>query len=205
VAQSQRTTQGVMPLGGEMKFKNYTADELEECSKAFKAEFQNRDFETIRHWTRFVCDWFCETSTDDIRVFCHPKDSEFLVDLCHTTYPKHDVDKETKSERWKRALDSARCQIRLAMECEWGKYNNKNESLFMILEDAWKLAVIRANLKIMVFSSQDGSDRGEIVKRLEQLRGSTEDAVPWLWIDVPWHVKTTGIESGLLLSFNNLP
>ncbi|MGA2232271.1 MAG: hypothetical protein ABSH22_15345 [Tepidisphaeraceae bacterium] len=181
-----------------MKFENYTRDELEKCGKAFQAEFANLGFESVRDWTQAVFEWFSKTRADGVRVFCHPHDSEFLVDLCHTTYPEHDKPNETKSERWKRALDENRCKVQLAMECEWGRFNNENESLFMILEDAWKLAVIRAKVKVMIFSSQAGRDRDEITKRLGQLHYSSEDVVDWLWIDVPWRVKITGIDWGLL-------
>jgi hypothetical protein len=90
---------------------------------------------------------------------------------------------------WKSHL-AATAEIKLAMESEWGKRNNSAHSLNMILFDAAKLAAIRATSKVMVFASQRGSDRQDIVDALMTLRTQWDDPSPWLWIDVPWNHST---------------
>jgi hypothetical protein len=80
------------------------------------------------------------------------------------------------------------------LESEWGKWKNPESSLNMILYDASKLAAIRATAKVMVYSSQEGSNRDQIVNELRTLRMQWNDTSPWLWIDVPWeHARPRSI------------
>jgi hypothetical protein len=169
-----------------MTFKKYDSDELRRCGEEFKADFEDDGLSGTRDWTEKVCSWFAGTKTSaDIRPFYHPETAEFIFDLCHTTYPMI-LPNERLCDRWRRALDEGRCQLRLALECEWGKNGDQDESLSMILDDAWKLAVSRADIKVMVFASQQRKDREKIVFRLIQLRRHNGDRAPWLLIDVPW-------------------
>jgi len=65
----------------------------------------------------------------------------------------------------------------------------------MGLDDAWKVANVRAIAKAVIFPTHKGKDRQErdrreIVDSLQTLRMQSRDDAPWLWVDLPW------IESG---------
>jgi len=56
----------------------------------------------------------------------------------------------------------------------------------MVLSDASKLAAVRADVKVMIFATQDGSEAMDVAVALERLRRQCGDTSPWLWIDLPW-------------------
>jgi hypothetical protein len=61
----------------------------------------------------------------------------------------------------------------------------------MVLDDAWKVAVIRATAKVVIFATHKGrdcqeKDRQTLVDDLSALRMQSRDYAPWLWIDLPW-------------------
>jgi hypothetical protein len=162
-------------------FEQYDLKELEECGRAFVAEFREKPEIDTRKWTNLVLKWFSETCPHDLRSFSHvDPGGEYLVDLCHTTLPHRN-----SKEGWLRALKGA-CKCRLALESEWGRKWNKEESLSSVLEDALKLAILQADVKVMLFASQAGHDEADILAALQELRKAAGDDAPWLWIDVPW-------------------
>lgn len=82
-------------------------------------------------------------------------------------------------------------RMRLALESEWGKYASLNESLVLVLDDVQKLALVRADAKVMVFATRNVDDRDHFVRRINAMRAMTDDSAPWLWIDLPWNVSVS--------------
>ena len=80
------------------------------------------------------------------------------------------------------ALESPR-RILLALESEWGKANNKQANYAMIMEDATKLAIVRARCKVLVFATVDQACHDEVIKNVRSLRMQMSDKSPWLLID----------------------
>lgn len=81
--------------------------------------------------------------------------------------------------------------MRLAVESEWGKYESLKQSLVDLLDDAQKLALVRAEAKVMLFATRRAADREGFVKRIKTVRTAASDPAPWLWIDLPWDVSAT--------------
>jgi hypothetical protein len=199
----------------EFKFNTYGAKELDRCGKLFCAAA--RDFDLLNPacdaagWTDFVLGWFQNTAqeerilVDARRPRAHapvlkngfaPKNTEgeFLVDLAHSTYPHYSEELKYNSLSWWKEALKHRCQVRLALESEWGKNGKRDMTRVAILQDAIKLAAFRADAKVMVFGSH-GDDRAGIVNDLKRLRSKSKDDSPWLWIDVPWHVGKDGLHA----------
>jgi hypothetical protein len=169
------------------RFHHYTAAELAECGRAFKTEFEFSSLESTAEWTAGVCDWFRRAAADGARVFPPRtgRKEEFLVDLCHTSYPPYAAGESWPCLPWyERTLDGS-AKIKLALESEWGKWGVADQSLVMVLDDACKLAVLRAQTKVIIFASHWDDDRERAAKQLERLRRCHADTDPWLWIDVP--------------------
>jgi hypothetical protein len=166
-------------------FKQYDLKELEECGRVFVAEFPEKPEIDTRTWTKKVLTWFGGTCPKDLRPFSHVNEGgEYLVDLCHMTLPPRNS-KVGYTEWWRLAIKGA-CKCRLALESEWGRKWSEEKSLSAVLEDAWKLAILRADVKVMIFASQAGHDRADVLAALQELRKGAGDDAPWLWIDVPW-------------------
>jgi hypothetical protein len=171
----------------EPPFFDYTREELRRCGEAFCRRFVGQDYENIDTWTLEVFNWFTSTRGGKGCIYPHVgRKGEFLVDYCHTTYPAKETGEEWPSSRWWSRAIRGQCELLLAMESEWGKCKNSELSHVMILDDACKLAAIRAKVKVMIFSSQERNDRNEIVNLLSRLRSAARDTSPWLWIDIPW-------------------
>ena len=168
-----------------MKFKDYTVDELEICREEFVRYFTSKNFDETADWSNEVFSWFRETRLPEIKVYPIADGStlgEFMVDLCHTSYPL-DVTGQGELEWYGVAVNRV-CRVRLALECEWGKPASKKTTLAMVLADACKLAVLRSQVKVMVFSSYAYDDPDEFPKFLHGIRSCHDDHDPWLWIDM---------------------
>ena len=170
------------------RFTDYVADELRRCAEAFRQHFENPNLSGNAAWTRAVYQWFIDAAAPGIRSYCNPNvvpDGyyEFLVDLCHTTYPPRDDSMRRRA--WYDLAVSQPLRFRLALECEWDQ-SSRDGSLARIMDDAAKLAGVRADSKVMIFGSLAKDHRLQIVKSLERLRDAADDNVPWLWIDVLW-------------------
>ena len=166
------------------RFQTYTKDELEPCFKAFKQQIKLP--KGTRRQTRRILRWFGKTAGPDVRVYPQDKRSEYMVDLCHIRFPSDDK----RAQRWTTALREGRCQMRLVLESEFARPSRKGRARCQILDDAMKIAVIRADIKVMIFASNHGRDRDELFKDLASLREITGDDAPWLCIDVPWGVTS---------------
>lgn len=174
-------------------FEQYNVKELYKCGEEFKNHFSRHIRSPSQLWTKEVLEWFADTkpeNADHIAVYGSSR-SEFIVDLCHLLYPR-DVERLQEPsqhlKRWERVLETGDFRIKLALESEWGSATDRNRNHALILDDASKLAVIRAEVKVMLFGShgRDDEDSNTIISRLAQLRRAACDVDPWLCIDVPW-------------------
>ena len=77
------------------------------------------------------------------------------------------------------------------------KYASRTTTRNSVLDDAAKLAVMRAKAKVMVFGSHTSGDQKEIVSMLQRLKDGSHDTAHWLWIDLPWH-EVSDLKCGLL-------
>lgn len=175
-------------MKSQSRFTDYTPDELRLCGQAFRECFENAELSGRRAWTQAVYRWFIDVAPAGIRSYCNPRvipDGyyEFLVDLCHTTYPP--CDDSIGRRAWYERAFSSPLRFRLALECEWDQ-SSSDQSLVAVLDDAAKLAAVRAESKVMIFGSHSKDHRAQIVPSLERLRHAADDNAPWLWIDVLW-------------------
>jgi hypothetical protein len=172
------------------QFTNYDIGELRECARAFMSKFAHEHGLSSTEWTSRVREWFSDAKPigDSITVYARRGNGEFMVDLCHLTYPRDRFPKpHERMKRWSAVFETEHFAIKLAMECEW--ISNYAE----ILDDASKLALLRADIKVMIFSSKGGvcGDCESIMNKLAQLRRAARDGDPWLCIDVPYEGTTT--------------
>jgi hypothetical protein len=181
----ETVSQVTPPPSTQFTFRKYTLPELDACGAAIQADCKSWSCAGTGDWTAQVKDWFAGTTPLGLRTASSRHGSEFLVDLCHHDFPVK-MDDETWHDCWDRALYFKRGRIWLALESEQGKYGDRGASMAMILDDAMKLANLRAVAKVMLFASQAIDNRDAIVRRLRNLRSGTEDSAPWLWLDLPW-------------------
>lgn len=158
-------------------------------------------------WTELVLNWFSNRAPAGVLVDATPpckrlqstirglpvplheiRDTagEWLVDLSYSTYPRYEDDWE-KPAYWERVFAMAEPpEMLLAVESEWGSLA-PGPNRCRILEDATKLAAVRARNKLMVFGSKDGgAQRNDILDHLRRLRDLADSGGTWLWMDVPW-------------------
>lgn len=172
------------------KFVTYDAMELEQAGRACCRAARQAEPDD---WTRFVMRWFCEAAADGIQAWPPSPDSragEFLVDHCQFRAPPRGED-ETWLDWYQRAFGED-TELVLALESEWGKRGTKSLSTSLVLDDAMKLAVLRARAKVIVFASRDGTNRQSTLDLLGKMRRSLRDEAPWLWIDLPWRAVRGG-------------
>jgi hypothetical protein len=189
------------------QFANYDVKELEECGQEFERAFASCALSGNREWSPNVFKWFRETAADEVSVYPEwetGKKGEFIVDHCHTTYPIRGDEDGWPSLNWYERAFARQCTMKMAIECEWGKWANGELSLVMVLDDAAKLAVLRAQTKIMIFASHWKDERNRVPEALAKLRKCHKDSDPWLWIDVPNEPKRAAgarrnIRHGLLV------
>jgi hypothetical protein len=167
-------------------FRHYNVSELCLCANEFAQHFANSP---PNMETSHILRWFASTAPPDIRVYGKYADKEYLLDQCHTTFPKP-IGSEPWQKRWVRALQQP-LEFRLALESEWGAKNSHSENLARVLDDAWKLALIKANVKVMVFATTSSKKAQSILDCLDKLRSRSGDIAPWLCIDIPWNQKDT--------------
>lgn len=194
------------------RFSHYAREELVLCGAAFEASA--RAFEGVRsrasttEWTEFILDAFAAFAGEGLTVDARPPrgstaplltgldrrctKGEFLVDLAHTTYPGYALGDYYTGGYWRRALLGP-SRVRLALESELGTYREPDESFAKVLEDAAKVAVFRADVKVVVFASQcGGAETVDLVGALKTLRRRADDLAPWLWADLPWDSGSDG-------------
>lgn len=166
------------------KFVDYGAAELRAAGHALC--LAARAAET-NDWTQFVMEWFTAASADGVLAWPPSPDSragEFLVDHCHFSAPARGENESWLS--WYHRAFNEKTELVLALESEWGKRGTKALATSLVLDDAMKLAVLRARAKVIVFASRDGSSRQSTLDLVSKMRRSLGDETPWLWIDLPW-------------------
>jgi hypothetical protein len=178
------------------QFAEYSIQELDRCGIEFTEHFATASFPSTDAWTKAVHAWFSLTIRESGRFYFNPRHGEsgyheFIVDLCHTTYPPM-LSNESRLQYYERCLDQP-LQIDLALECEWGTTGKADLCTAEFLDDATKLAHLRSRTKVMIFCShlKKAGHRQQVVSMLTKLRDATGDESPWLWIDVPWEGNQT--------------
>jgi hypothetical protein len=174
------------------RFMKYDVGELRNCGAALCDRLQKsaRYLDNVRviskgdagagSWTKYVLNWFERSAADGLTTYSRYAHREFMFDLVHATWDKRP---------WVDAI-GAPCKLRLVLESEWGKGNSPSSTTSMILDDAAKIAIVRADAKVMLFGSCRDGHRNEIAEVLTKLRRQTDDPAPWLWIDVPWRPRS---------------
>lgn len=184
----------------KFRFTDYNPSELRGCGKAFASTALRRasEFDAIGSaaWTEFVLNWFADTARRnptpciDARPARDLKSrttrGEFMLDLVHSTYPTYEKEDFYSMSYWSRALKGD-LELLLALESEWGISASAEANVAAILEDAAKLAAVRARVKVMVYASTPRKRiKYDVAKLLSNLRTAAADEKPWLVIDVPW-------------------
>jgi hypothetical protein len=169
----------------QFKFTDYSPSELKTCGRAFAHNFKSQPSE-LR--TEDIMKWFRDTAAEGIRAYGrYIGEYEYLVDQCHTTFPKPQH-RERLIHRWERAL-KVPLVFRLALESEWGSEGSYSDNCSRVLEDAWKVAMVRANSKVVLFATHGSKKARPILECLAELRDQSSDEAPWLCIDIPWAQK----------------
>lgn len=168
-----------------MVFTSYNLAELRRCGDAFGREFKYSPSDIK---SKHVLEWFRDTAPSGAQVYGrYSGNGEYMVDQCHTTYPQADG-KEPWHKTWVRALGGP-LQFRLALESEWGSERSHSFNLARVLDDAWKVAMLRAIVKVIIFATTTSNRARPIMDCLEKLRLRSGDVAPWLCIDIPWKQK----------------
>ncbi len=135
---------------------------------------------------------------------------EFLLDLTHSNFPRYDDVNWRSLDYWSKSYPVASDQkrsIHLALESEFGKSKAPGATIHAVMEDATKLLVVNATVKVMIFAStREHDDAQTNSDRIFELghRLVLADATPfqaWLWIDLPW--GGGGVRGKLLSRPNN--
>lgn len=176
------------------RFDRYDVDELRRCGAAICDHLQRsaRRLDKVRAvdgadkgtraWTKCVLTWFANSAGEGLKPYSRYNDREFMFDLVHATWDERP---------WSEAIFGP-CKLRLVLESEWGKSSSPSATLSLVLDDAAKIAVARANAKVMLFGSCKDGHRKDIADALARLRRQSEDPAPWLWVDVPWRPNSNG-------------
>jgi hypothetical protein len=176
----------VIPPAHDFRFERYDESELRACGPALRSHMLANydDIEKLRGatilWTALIMGWFKDAAPNGVSAYHRTAYGEFMLDLIHATW--------SPADSWKVAVGKP-CRLRLAMECEWGKSASHASTTEEVLKDATKIAVVRADAKVMVFGSCNREHRLEIVELLRDLRTNADDSSPWLWLDAPWWVE----------------
>jgi hypothetical protein len=197
------------------RFNNYNVRELKVVGKEFLEAF--RSHETIlngeridtRQWTECFLDWFANTAADGIRVDgSAPREAslrgipisptlrkiagkrretkrEFLFDLCHSTWL---ADGTGTKSYWQDSLQRRPGpELKLVLESEMGKENNRSATLAAVMEDAAKLLHVVSAVKVVIFaSSAPETNVQEILHLASGLKAADRPETAWLWLDLPW-------------------
>lgn len=80
-------------------------------------------------------------------------------------------------------------EIFLAMESEWGRSNSERATRHEVLEEAIKLAIVRARAKVVIFGPTTADQANRLFAEIETLRNSAGDPRPWLFVSNPWRER----------------
>lgn len=203
-------------MPGHFKFARYDAEELTAAGERL-VDGMVRGYDLKREpptevWTELVLDWFAcaagavsgrpvlvdararEVREDWRPFFACLRDiprrdtrAEFLLDLTHSTYPDF-TGRYFTDAYWDEVLLGER-EVLLGLESEWGRFGDVRHTRVKVLEEAVKLAAIRARTKVLLFGSNGTEQRDHLFADVALLRYQARDAAPWLLVDVPWRWK----------------
>lgn len=171
------------------RFCQYSADELDACGRAFVEAFTCPRCAKTSDTTKAIKAFFARTAQEGCSALGCDGRGELMLDQCHVSYRPR-MTGESGLDYWDSILTTP-IVMRLAVESEWGKYASLKQSLVDLLDDAQKLALVRADAKVMLFATRRATDRDEFVRRIQTVRAAASDPVPWLWIDLPWEVSAS--------------
>ena len=123
------------------RFEKYDAGELKRCGLEFENAFRPTPLWGNKDWTPAVLEWFRNTAAPGISVYPpadRPTKGEFIVDLCHATYPlnRDESDNWPSVTYYERAF-AGKCEMNLALESEWGRWGNADLRRFHGDTDPW--------------------------------------------------------------------
>jgi len=168
------------------RFKDYSAAELDACGRAFLVAFSCERHDSTKETTEAVKQFFAATAAPGVSVLGCNGRPELMLDQCHISYAPRAAG-QGGLDYWDSILTKP-VRLHLALESEWGKFKSTSLSLVDILDDAQKLALVRADAKVLLFASRPRESREPYVSRIERVRTVMADDRPWLWIDLPWDV-----------------
>ncbi|WP_164017861.1 hypothetical protein [Pyxidicoccus trucidator] len=200
-------------MSGHFKFVRYDSAELTTAGKQLVDAMirgYDRSLEPpTEAWTELVLDWFAcaagafsgqpvlvDARAREVRADWRPffsclrdipmrtSRAEFLLDLTHSTYPDY-IGRYYKDAYWDECLLGQR-EVLLGLESEWGRCGDVRNTRVKVLEEAVKLAAIRARTKVLVFGSNDTEQCARLIADVALLRYQVRDETPWLLVDVPW-------------------
>lgn len=170
------------------RFYQYSLDELHSCGRAFVEQFACPRCAKTGDTTKAIKSFFARTAPTESSVLGCNGRGELMLDQCHVSYRPR-MPGETGLAYWDSILTQP-IVMRLAVESEWGKYASLKQSLVDLLDDAQKLALVRADAKVMLFATRQAADRVQFVSRIRMVRNAASDPAPWLWIDLPWDASS---------------
>lgn len=189
-------------------FKDYTLGEAQAVARDFVAAAMKMNAAaSTEDWTEWVLDWFAQTAPAGLCVDARPSRrhgdlergspparqtaGEFLVDLSHSTFPRYDQHAWGTEAYWEKAYETPPL-LKLALESEMGVSRSEPATTHKVMEDAAKLFVLQARIKVMVFASTSVGNRGTIVSLADSM-ATCDPSRPecWLWIDLPWGARTS--------------
>lgn len=187
-------------------FQDYSCRELEKLGQAaveiIGAHYDDAKVKT-EEWTELVLDLFASFAKDGALIEARkPRENarstrdwrkelpvrktykEFAsFDMLHSNNP---IPREEFIDEYYSKLISQEFEIFLALESERGKSGSRKTTRAEVLEDAIKLAIVRARCKVMIFGPVTDSHTDALFEDLEKLRESAKDPSPWLLVSVPW-------------------
>ena len=176
----------------------------------------DRDGLSTHAWTAWILDWFSASAGRDVVVDAKPRQlaldghalplgtgrgplaretvGEFLVDLTHGTFLPY-VRPNALAHGWGTvgywqdtfADGAPPRRLKLALESEMGSERNDRLNICRVMEDAAKLFVISADVKVVIFASRGDGDRATLIglaRRMAEMDETKPKA--WMWIDLPW-------------------
>lgn len=119
--------------------------------------------------------------------------------MLHSTNPIPTTNEEP-GPYWQRLLNKP-FEIKLALECEWGGRAGFDGRRRLVLVDALKLSVLRAQAKVMVFGCAKPQHLQLVAESLKQLRTVARDDAPWLVVGISDDFKNSPAEAVLVERF----
>lgn len=191
------------------RFSEYDARELEQAGAElvdlFRRLWAVSEIGT-EQWTELVLDFFAARAVSGALVEARASRlssevSQFRAelparhtygefasfDMLHSNNPGPN-EYSSKDEYWN-ALLARPFEVFLALESEWER-GTREVTRAEVLNDAVKLAMVRARSKVMVFGARAADDAATLFSDIKQLRLVARDDSPWLVVGLPSGVQS---------------